>query len=97
MAIPCASSSASTLGTSATVAAGSLQPTEMRGVAVCDEQRVFFKEAQPYRADRAIALLRDDELGQFRVLRALRVVIRIAIQKRDHIRFLLDSARISQI
>src|SRR5947209_3113756 len=75
----------------------SLRIRIMRLVAVGNEQRVFRLEPQLDRADLPVPMLRDDELGDIRLDRRLFVVIHIAVQKRDDIGFLFDSARISEV
>ena len=60
------------------------------------EARVLAEEGESHHADRAVALLADDDLGDALVLR-LRVVDLVAIDEQDHVGVLLDRARFAQV
>jgi len=66
----------------------------VRIVAVRLEKRMLRLEAQLHGPDFSIAMFGKDEFGEIRLGRRLFIVIRIAIQKRNDIRFLLDSSGI---
>src|SRR5262245_4327874 len=60
------------------------------------ELRVVLEEDQADRADRAVAVLGEDQLGTPRVL-GFDVVVVVAVEEADHVGVLLDSARFAQI
>ena len=60
------------------------------------ELRVVLQEDQPDGADRAVAVLGEDQLGAARILGVLVVVI-VAVEEADHVRVLLDRARLAQV
>ncbi len=66
---------------------------EMAAVAVRNEQRVLFEEAQLDGPGRPVARFCDDELGQVRIRRALGIVIRVAIQETTRDRLPVRSLR----
>src|SRR6266478_4347444 len=60
------------------------------------EPRELAAEAKVYAADRAVALLADDDLGHALVA-AVGVVDLVAVDEQDHVRILFDRARLAQV
>ena len=63
---------------------------------VVQESGTHALEGQAYRADRAVTLLADDDLGTA-IVRRIGVVDLVAVNEQDHVGVLLDSARFAQI
>ncbi len=60
------------------------------------EARVLAEESEARRADRAVALLADDDLGHALFLR-VRVVDLVAVDEQDEVGILLDRARLAKV